>query len=1058
MILMSSNKQASIEIAAIIPFFGSMFWRVKDVVAKEALAIKRQKLIQKHDEGDIYSAVLYFRLWNEISKAHMLDEKLKYKDSRKAASAWCRENGFFEKSMQSAESLRIDLLRQFMVDETDGQLPTQQETMKMIRSCQFLHVALRVNKNSFVDLLSGTVGIVPTVASNISCVFYHEYGRSKFSGHTVASIEDIKAECQILYELAVEKNRILPNQTVDVDCLSEAVLKKLIGKDKSLIRDYEDETKSFVVYSMQKGTISVQCSIGSVDKCRDLIDKRIALAKISISTVTDVFAHLGQTRVVLASGGLCTEILHANEFCTLKILGLNSSIEYAKLFAFLSKHGSISNLSIDKSHSQVFCLVEYKKKECAARALLSLNGEIYEGASLTVKSSEKQLPGVTGDLTCSFKIAFPIGPATGRVRIFLSTALDVEQAAAFVHIFPGAVRNMPKIHDIESTSKDSGKKFVLYMKNCNRSWNEKHYYKTFSLANIVVIDVRIERTAAEDSRPLNVVVAELLQPLSQTELAMTAGTQFDDPVHQMSGFYISLNLKPSECEERCKTKYDDANIQRYEQSIQAELEFTLRCSIHAKVYQIASVKAQLSTLIDYARSCQVFVDGDKSTKGDKSKQGDLKTMIRFKSNSYATLKKIQGMTRFATSPLQYIAINSGILFTHFGRAKMELISHTSYIHWDIKTKSIFVYGSEEERREGFRLLDLLIEELADRSHERLFTINRFNFKKLSKPDIAAVVERIQGIKDIVSFEMYKNVSFTAIGSMLSLAEAEASLKQSNLLHKNQHEPCDKYCYICMCDDDSAFMKLSLCGHGVHYECIEGYFSGPPPYTCQYEGCKSLIALDDIKLFCDPESMSKINDQALVQYLKANLDKYYLCVQPGCNQVMQHSDLVNNVGYCDTCARSYCISCSNRLYEPIEEHKKYSCLEMQTDVSFSKIAILSDELLLNKIACKCPHCAAPFFEYDNCTSLTCSTCNKQFCATCLVFKGDAHGHAFQCLMNPLKRLFITTEEYLIIQSVWRSAKTQEFFDSLGSKRLKEGLMESVGKELDRMHITRPSILE
>ncbi|KDO19060.1 hypothetical protein SPRG_15725 [Saprolegnia parasitica CBS 223.65] len=205
-----------------------------------------------------------------------------------------------------------------------------------------------------------------------------------------------------------------------------------------------------------------------------------------------------------------------------------------------------------------------------------------------------------------------------------------------------------------------------------------------------------------------------------------------------------------------------------------------------------------------------------------------------------------------------------------------------------------------------------------------------------------------------------------------------------------------------------------------------------PLKCPRDGCEAALSVEDFLKLVPPSQLEGLAEKAVELYRVQHEDAFSLCLQPGCNQVFRIAAYKKgkqggDLAVCDNCEKTYCITCSDKLATPADEHPAVTCQLYQLSVN-PTVTDHARRICNEILTLACPKCKAAFLDFSGCTCVTCgnTNCNTNFCANCLAYhdldSGACHSHVRSCPSNPNQGDYFVSAQQL--QATHASARKKQ----------------------------------
>lgn len=146
----------------------------------------------------------------------------------------------------------------------------------------------------------------------------------------------------------------------------------------------------------------------------------------------------------------------------------------------------------------------------------------------------------------------------------------------------------------------------------------------------------------------------------------------------------------------------------------------------------------------------------------------------------------------------------------------------------------------------------------------------------------------------------------------------------------------------------------------------------------------------------------------------------------------------------------------KIHEFIQE---YGSVSGMVKHEAKKIAKQAQDDIMNL---KCPHCKAPYAEFDGCMAIQCGSCKRYFCGYChngFDSGRGAHDHVRQCLVNETSNgsYYATPEQIKIAQRKHRTRELKKLLQTL-KKDIKNATVIELEEDLAFHGIEKAALFE
>ena len=251
----------------------------------------------------------------------------------------------------------------------------------------------------------------------------------------------------------------------------------------------------------------------------------------------------------------------------------------------------------------------------------------------------------------------------------------------------------------------------------------------------------------------------------------------------------------------------------------------------------------------------------------------------------------------------------------------------------------------------------------------------------------------------------------------STMEERRRFLENNVLPKPTDEAWPA-CPICF-DDRTASYTLQACGCRYCPPCLSQYIAGRA-YTCPTPECRTRISVDDLAHHMDPLTYQEVGRELAGWYSLRVPEVLWKC--PG--ECGVYHPRPEDVVYCLSCSKEYCVYCSTSSNKPVESHAGYCNPTANEVVDEARRAGIST----------CPVCLTPVDKLDGCNHLVCpgKRCGAHLCNLCChAFTNVPYSEAATCQVQEIQGdgqvlvVSITTWPHLPVPKVPLRLKTLYF---------------------------------
>ncbi|OQR82251.1 hypothetical protein ACHHYP_16328 [Achlya hypogyna] len=996
--------------------------------------------------------------------------------------------GFSSKALGLAVSFMDELRGQlqhesFWASQPQTSVATDTDLRRIVFAGYFLNVARQKrDRRAFLQycaIASDVVGGIPADAAiqhatPPTWIVFDKIFRRGGAAYlvTCTPIEDswLGEECPEFGRVVAAAVPKLPVATVEV-ALAAPVLRCLVGKHMANLEALETTLHCTLYVDGDRCKLVAYCTPLVAQTLPTQIDELVApfIAEAAAASLEQTY--LSGTRAVLGTGFTVKQLLFGDEFLTVYLRQLPATLSAAAIRALVAQAADTSQPVLSSLEQQVVaggdqCVaLTFFDKRTAHAVLTRLQGEVVAARNVVVAAGRAATkPGLQHSTASRIRVSWATAPTTGVVKIWFGSAHD---ANAFIRrgaaVFPEAARIQPRgaadtkqvpvgATPLPPTIRDGGG-LILFVPDTPFTAFRVHIIglpavmdetavgerlratphdrfcvdrevDTTTASTTGVLEVRARRLGPVLAHPPTAFVATDFIERGRAGVCLVADTSADVEALHASALAVGL---PTETP--------------FGQPIRVSLEHTYMARIHVEVYKARLDRIELLIATARRRGVKVVVVPTKS----------VFQAIKFTTASVGALRLVKEQLADATRYTQFHHEDIRRLFSRAGRAFLEDLSKTTYVHWVVRRHEIFVYGADDEYQLARRRMLAFLKQFgALEVLDRVVQLDKRILKGLDLPVICkpAFDHYLVGTKLYLS------------GSEAAVATVEESLRHATFRRRPSRAVSTSECPICFCDVAATKTQLTLCSHTFCTECITPMVSQADtqlPLLCPV--CSTMWSVDDAVRIVPTAHLASLVDKAVDLYRVKHSNVLALCPQPGCNQIFRIAAFAQGkrggrVAECDNCYKSYCMSCSEALAAPVEAHPTSTCQRFRLDSRESlqhHVRRIRDEIL----TLACPKCKVAFLDFTGCTCVTCGNpnCRTHFCANCVVFyskSSDAcHSHVITCPSNPRCResFYVTEAELKATHAAARKAATIRY---LGEVPLQDderlGVWHSIERDL------------
>ncbi|KAJ7500500.1 hypothetical protein B0H11DRAFT_1855963 [Mycena galericulata] len=323
-----------------------------------------------------------------------------------------------------------------------------------------------------------------------------------------------------------------------------------------------------------------------------------------------------------------------------------------------------------------------------------------------------------------------------------------------------------------------------------------------------------------------------------------------------------------------------------------------------------------------------------------------------------------------------------------GQAFMDTLnaSESLFVQSDYRTRTIRLFGSEQERMQARKLT---LEKLAEvRARRHVFPLRKDSIRVLLRGQLREMQDRFGADTlaiDVVARTLTVNGDD---GDVRRVRAALASLESGETL--SAAASSDVICPVCFCGIEDP-VNLD-CSHSYCRDCLQHYLrpsTQDPSFSsrkCVAEVCvpggkeKNTTTMCGIdigyniirSLLTSAEEDSLLRASFLAHINEHPLDFRY-CPSPDCEMVYRPGGTGSSFE-CPSCLIQICAACN------VEFHEGMSCDEYQDNLS-GGLAALAKWREKNGVK-QCPNCHADIEKNGGCNHMTCALCKTHICWICM----------------------------------------------------------------------------
>ena len=377
-----------------------------------------------------------------------------------------------------------------------------------------------------------------------------------------------------------------------------------------------------------------------------------------------------------------------------------------------------------------------------------------------------------------------------------------------------------------------------------------------------------------------------------------------------------------------------------------------------------------------------------------------------------------------------------LLFSYLGKQTMARMStkelHMCYIHWDHRSRTVRIYGTRDQRREGSDILAAVIDKLGLVTSATYFVHKSKNneVKSGQAKGFFAQAKRDHGLEEL-EVRGFRVIPWGDAGRVEAFGEA---LRGSGWLAPEAARnrggakavAAETDCGTCFCELEPENMQLQACLHRHCKACVSRIPLVSDSFPLKCSTCAELLTLDDLHSAFDTVQVERIHSLAHFSFkMVRGSTEVTFCPAKGCNMLIKLprpvvSDQQSRaqgglISHCDECRLDFCYDCSMDTNKLVPPHKTETCVEARAWKHSGGGDILPHRKYIENLLCpKCPKCLKAYEGFDGCCALSCG-CGCQFCAICFRdCEGDAHECAKTCIA---KNRLAQNSTYHIPTGVW-----------------------------------------
>ncbi|EQC26032.1 hypothetical protein SDRG_16098 [Saprolegnia diclina VS20] len=980
--------------------------------------------------------------------------KITFRTKKKAAQ-WCQQNGLNNKALGLAVALQDELRGQvadlaFWKERPQTGEVSDSALRRIVFYGFFLHVAClkrdRSHMLQYCAVEADVVGTIPMEAAIQNGVppdwivydkIFRPAGRALLVACTPVEEGWLASESPEFARNVSAKLQQLPISTVVLTVPSPA-LKKLVGKQLCNLEAIEVQLGCTLHVVPDKGQLVAFCTPAIARGLQSRVDALVAPYQEETLALTTEQTYLGGTRAVIGAGFVVDELLFDDEYVTVYVRQLPATMPRRDIRAFVAKAANSSQPILraleqqDVNGGDQSVALTFYDKAVAKQVLTRLQGEVIAGRNVQVSAGKAMAkPGLQQSTSSRIKVSWATAASKGVAKVWFKSAPDANRfLQAYKTILPEAARAAAKGASEMPAKTPLGLKplppvtrmapmvyhfnlgtdftsFLVAVHGLPPSLDEgtlterltamphERFRIDRELNGSADQSSSMESVLAVRARRLGSVLAHMPYTFVATDFldAGRAGVYIvNDDTSALEALYMSALQSWAPAEMPCG------------QPIRLALEHTYVARTHVEV---CKKRANLLAPVfaDARRRGVIVFEVPTRTNFEA---------IRFTSTSRLILGRIQAELGEITRCTQFKHTDIKRLFSGAGRKFLGTLSNDIYVHWNARTGQIFVYGNDDEFQRAKRDMVGFIKQFAALDvTDRVLVLDKRKIKSLKVASVCARAFDL-GAKLYLSgsHDAIEAITASLQGYLFANRDGPRSVATSTL-----------ECPLCLCEVDATTTQLTLCGHTFCTNCILPMFGSQDtklPLRCPRDGCNAALSVEDSLKLVPPSQLEGLAEKAVELYRVQHQDAFSLCPQPGCNQVFRTAEYKKGMhggdrAVCDNCQKTYCITCSDKLAMPVDEHPTVTCQLSQLSANRTvqgHVRRICDEIL----TLACPKCKSAFLDFTGCTCVTCgnTNCNTNFCANCLVYhnrdNSACHSHVLDCPSNPNRGRshFVSTE--------------------------------------------------
>ncbi|KDO18604.1 hypothetical protein SPRG_16070 [Saprolegnia parasitica CBS 223.65] len=990
--------------------------------------------------------------------------KSNFRTKKIAAQKWCQQNRLNNKALGLAVAFQ-DELRGQVADLDVWRAQPQTATVsdsdlrRIVFYGYFLHVAClkrdRSHMLQYCAVEADVVGTIPIEAAIQSGVppdwivydkIFRPAGRALLVTCTPVDEEWLASESPDFARIVSAKLPALPISTV-VLTVPGPVLKKLVGKQLCNLEALEVQLGCTLHVVPDKGQLLAFCTPAIARGLQPQVDALVAPFQEEMLALTTEQTYLGGTRAVLGAGFVVNELLFDDEYVTVYVRQLPATMPRRDVRAFVAKAAANCAQPILRALEQQ--VVNGGDQSTVAKQVLTrLQGEVIAGRNVQVSAGKAMAkPGLQQSTSSRIKVSWATAASKGVVKVWFKSASDANRfLLEYRTILPEASRAVA-IGASETPAKTppNGLKPlppVTRMANKVYLFNLSTDFTSFLVAvhglppamDEVVLTERLTSMPHERFRIDRVVNSSADQVSSAESVLAVRARRLGSVLARMPFAFVATDFLDAGRAGVYIVSDDTAALEAlYTSALQAWAPAEMPCGQPIRLALEHTYVARMHVEVFKKRTNLLApVLTDARRRGVTVFEVPTKTIfqaIRFTCTSRLTLGRIQAELGEITKCTQFKHADIKRLFSGAGRRFLGELSNDVYVHWNARTGQIFVYGFEDEFQKAKRAMIGFLEQFA--ALEVIDHVLMLDKRKIKSLKFASVCARAFD-HYVLGAKLYLSGSRDAILAITTSLQGVLFPKRSG---PRTVSTSALECPLCLCDVDATTTQLTLCGHTFCTDCILPMFGSQDtklPLRCPRDGCEAALSVEDCVKLVPPSQLEGLAEKAVELYRVQHEDAFSLCPQPGCNQVFRIAEYKKGkqgeyLAVCDNCEKTYCITCSDKLATPADEHPPVTCQLYQ--LSANQTVTGHARRICNEIlTLACPKCKAAFLDFSGCTCVTCgnTNCSTNFCANCLVYhdmdSGTCHNHVRSCPSNPNQGNYFVSAEQL--QATHASARKKQ----------------------------------